>query len=43
VVKDKFPAFSRGFFADLYAGEKAWYPEWAAEALMGVGIDLMVN
>ncbi|KAF4553029.1 Queuine tRNA-ribosyltransferase catalytic subunit [Elsinoe fawcettii] len=43
IVQDRYPAFLRGFFADLYAGEKEKYPSWAVEALRGVGVDLMVD
>lgn len=38
IIEDRFPAFVRGFFADLYAGGKV--PEWAVVALRGVGVEL---
>jgi queuine tRNA-ribosyltransferase len=41
IVEDRFPAFVRQFFSDLYAGEKARYPEWAVDALRRVGVDLL--
>ena len=40
VIADEFPAFIRQFFADLYS-DRADYPEWAVDALKGVGVDLM--
>ncbi|KAJ9132537.1 Queuine tRNA-ribosyltransferase catalytic subunit 1 [Pleurostoma richardsiae] len=40
IVEDRFPAFVRGFFAARYADRGA-YPEWAVDALRGVGVDLM--
>jgi queuine tRNA-ribosyltransferase len=41
IVEDRYPAFLRQFFSDLYAGDKTKYPEWAVGALKGVGVDLM--
>jgi queuine tRNA-ribosyltransferase catalytic subunit len=40
ILADRFPAFLRGFFADLYP-DKAHYPTWAVDALRGVGVDLL--
>lgn len=42
IIVDRFPAFLRRFFADLYA-DKADYPSWAVDALRGVGVDLLVD
>lgn len=41
IVEDRFPAFIKQFFHDLHAGEKKDYPDWAVEALLTVGVDLM--
>jgi queuine tRNA-ribosyltransferase catalytic subunit len=41
IVEDRFPAFVRQFFSDLYGGEKAKYPEWAVDALRRVNVDLL--
>lgn len=43
VVGDVFPGFLRGYFREMYGGDKGRYPEWAVEALRGVGVDLMVD
>ncbi|PYI15809.1 Queuine tRNA-ribosyltransferase [Aspergillus violaceofuscus CBS 115571] len=40
ILEDRFPAFLREFFANLY-GEKSNYPSWVVDALRGVGVDLM--
>ncbi|EMR66420.1 putative queuine trna-ribosyltransferase protein [Eutypa lata UCREL1] len=42
IIADRFPAFLRRFFADLYA-DKADYPSWAVDALRGVGVDLLAD
>ncbi|KAI4603189.1 hypothetical protein KJ359_005982 [Pestalotiopsis sp. 9143b] len=42
VIEDRYPAFLRQFFADLYAN-KTDYPDWAVEALRGVGVDLLAD
>lgn len=42
ILADTFPQFVRGFFADLYPTKDA-YPDWAVEALRGVGVDLMAD
>jgi len=39
IIEDRFPAYARQFFADLYEN-KADYPEWAVTALRRVNIDL---
>ena len=42
IVADRFPAFLRRFFADLYS-DPADYPSWAVDALRGVGVDLLAD
>lgn len=42
ILEDRFPAFLRRFFANLY-GEKTNYPHWAVRALRRVGVDLLVD
>ncbi|KAI0161673.1 Queuine tRNA-ribosyltransferase [Hypoxylon sp. FL1284] len=39
IIADRFPAFLRLFFADLYP-DKEKYPVWAVDALRDVGVDL---
>ncbi|KAI0011265.1 Queuine tRNA-ribosyltransferase [Xylariaceae sp. FL0662B] len=39
IIADRFLAFLRQFFANLYP-DKTKYPEWAIDALRGVGVDL---
>lgn len=39
IVADRFPAYIRQFFADLYEN-KADYPNWAVEALRRVNVEL---
>lgn len=39
VIEDRFPAYVRQFFANLYS-DSSEYPEWAVDALRRVGIDL---
>lgn len=41
VLEDRFPAFLKGYFGQMYGGEKDRFPTWAVEALRGVGVDLM--
>lgn len=41
ILEDRYPAFLKGWFAKLYAGDKTKYPQWAVGALRGVGVDLM--
>lgn len=43
IIEDRFPAFLKSYFSMLYAGNKQKYPEWAVEALKGVGVDLTVD
>lgn len=43
ILRDDYPGFLKAYFAKLYAGNKAKYPQWAVEALSGVGVDLMVD
>lgn len=38
ISEDRYPAFARQFFREYFPGKDA--PDWAAEALRGVGIDL---
>ncbi|KAF4512773.1 hypothetical protein G6O67_000114 [Ophiocordyceps sinensis] len=40
IIEDRFPDYIRHFFASRHA-TKTDYPEWAVEALRGVGVDLM--
>lgn len=41
IIADEYPAFIKGYFDTLYAGDKTRYPEWVVEALRGVGVDLL--
>jgi queuine/archaeosine tRNA-ribosyltransferase len=41
IMQDRYPQFVKGFFADLYNGDKEKYPLWAVNALKGVGVDLL--
>lgn len=41
IIEDRYPAFLRQFFSNIYAGDKTKYPEWAVGALRGVGMDLL--
>lgn len=41
IIEDRYPAFIRKFFSDIYQGDKTKYPEWAVGALRGVGMDLL--
>ena len=40
IVADEYPAFLKGYFDKMYAGQKDKFPSWAVEALLGVGVDL---
>jgi tRNA-guanine transglycosylase len=40
IIEDRYPVFLKEFFAKLYA-DKSKYPEWAVDALKGVGVDLL--
>lgn len=40
VIADRYPAFLRQFFGALYP-DKSQFPDWAVNALKGVGVDLM--
>jgi queuine/archaeosine tRNA-ribosyltransferase len=40
ILEDRYPAFLRQFFDDLY-GDRSKSPEWAIAALRGVGVDLL--
>ncbi|OJJ46382.1 hypothetical protein ASPZODRAFT_132475 [Penicilliopsis zonata CBS 506.65] len=41
ILEDRFPAFLRKFFNDLYGGDSSKFPTWAVGALRGVGVDLL--
>lgn len=41
IIEDRYPAFLRRFFFNIYNGDKTKYPEWAIGALRGVGMDLL--
>lgn len=41
IMNERYPAFLTEYFSNLYGGEKEKYPQWAVDALRGVGIDLM--
>ncbi|KAJ5890763.1 uncharacterized protein N7473_006991 [Penicillium subrubescens] len=41
IIEDRYPAFLRRFFSNIYNGDKTKYPEWAIGALRGVGMDLL--
>lgn len=43
ILEDRYPAFIRKFFSDIYDGDKSKYPEWAVGALRGVGMDLLAD
>lgn len=40
IIADRYPAFLKEFFGRLYPDRRE-YPEWAVNALQGVGVDLM--
>lgn len=40
ILQDQYPAFLRRFFADFY-GSRERAPQWAVDALRGVGVDLL--
>jgi tRNA-guanine transglycosylase len=40
ILADEYPAFLKGYFDKMYAGQKDKYPAWSVEALLGVGVDL---
>lgn len=41
IMEDRYPAFVRQFFSNIYQGDKSKYPKWAVGALRGVGMDLL--
>ncbi|CRK23438.1 hypothetical protein BN1708_013674 [Verticillium longisporum] len=41
IIEDRYPDFVRQFFGNLYDSDKTKFPEWAVEALRGVGVDLI--
>jgi queuine tRNA-ribosyltransferase catalytic subunit len=41
IVEDRYPGFLKEFFSDLYGGDRSKYPEWAVDALRGVGVELL--
>lgn len=42
IIEDRYPAFCREFFANLYEN-RSDYPGWAVTALRMVGVDLLVD
>ncbi|GAO19037.1 hypothetical protein UVI_02056500 [Ustilaginoidea virens] len=42
IVEDRFPAYIRQFFANLYK-DKTEYPQWAVDALRRVNVDLTAD
>lgn len=38
ILEDRYPEFAREFFATYFDGKPA--PEWAVDALRGVGIEI---
>ena len=43
IIAQQYPSFLRTYFAKVYHGERHRYPQWAVEALRGVGVDLMAD
>lgn len=43
IVEQRYPSFLSDYFHRLYDGHKDKYPQWAVDALRGVGIDLLVE
>jgi tRNA-guanine transglycosylase len=41
IIEDRYPAFLKEFFSDYYGADRNRYPDWAVEALRGVGVDLL--
>jgi tRNA-guanine transglycosylase len=41
IIGDRYPEFLKEFFSDQHGGDKSKYPDWAVEALRGVGVDLL--
>jgi len=41
IKRDQYPQFVQHFFRTLYHGDQSVYPQWAVDALRGVGIDLL--
>jgi len=39
ILKDEYPAFARGFFQSYFPDDEG-PPEWARDALRGVGIEI---
>lgn len=40
IIEDRYPDFLRKFFSDYY-GDREKVPQWAVDALRGVGVDLL--
>lgn len=40
IIEDRYPGFVKEFFGRLYADDQSKYPQWAVDALRGVGVDL---
>ncbi|OQD82754.1 hypothetical protein PENANT_c020G02730 [Penicillium antarcticum] len=43
IIEDRYPAYLRKFFSNIYEGDRSKYPEWAVGALRGVGVDLLAD
>ncbi|KAI9842795.1 MAG: hypothetical protein M1837_006898 [Sclerophora amabilis] len=43
IVEDRFPAFLKNFFNNLYQSNPSSFPEWAVVALRKVGVDLLAE
>jgi queuine tRNA-ribosyltransferase len=41
IIQDRYPQFVKDFFSKLHNGGKDKYPQWAVDALRGVGVDLL--
>lgn len=41
ILNDRYPAFLKAHFSTLHAGDRTKYPQWAVDALRGVGVDLL--
>lgn len=41
IIGDRYPTFLKEFFSDQHGGDRSKYPEWAVDALKGVGVDLL--
>jgi queuine tRNA-ribosyltransferase catalytic subunit len=41
IIEDRYPEFLRNYFGKMYDWKKELYPQWAVNALKGVGVDLI--